>query len=118
MFVEMCKAKIHRVTVTDADLNYEGSITLDPDLMDAAGILRHEKVQVLNISNGERLETYVIEGERGTGTVCLNGAAARLVSKGDLAIVVAYCVMDEKEAMNHTPRIVLVDKDNRPLPAR
>lgn len=109
----MCKSKIHRATVTDANLNYEGSITLDLDLMEAADLLPHERVQVVNINNGARFDTYVIKGERDSGTVCLNGAAARLVQPGDIVIIISYACMDEQEVRNYRPQIVLVDKDNR-----
>ena len=108
----MCKSKIHRATVTDADLNYEGSITIDPDLLDAADIREYEQVQVVNINNGERFETYAISGRRGSGDMILNGAAARLVQKGDLVIVMSYCVVDDAEAAKHTPRIVFVTPAN------
>jgi len=111
----MLMGKVHRATVTDANLNYEGSLTLDPDLMEAAGMLPYEQVQVLDIDNGARLTTYLIEGERSTGQVCINGAAARLVSPGDKVIVVAYAEMEDEEARSHTPRVVLVDGANRPI---
>jgi len=111
----MLLGKVHRATVTDANLNYEGSLTLDPDLMDAAGMLPYEQVQVLDIDNGARLTTYLIEGERSTGQVCINGAAARLVAPGDKVIVVAYAEMEDDEARAHTPRLVLVDGANRPV---
>lgn len=111
----MMRAKIHRASVTDADLNYEGSITLDRDLMDAAGLLAHEQVQVVNVNNGARFETYVIEGERGSGTVCLNGAAARLVQRGDKVIVISYAALETSELAGHTPVVVHVDDQNRPL---
>ncbi len=115
MLIELCKSKIHRATVTDANLNYTGSITIDRDLLDAARMLPYEKVQVLNINTGARFETYIIEGERGSGTVCLNGAAARLVQPGDLVIIISYAAMTPEEAANHRPRIVLVDSANRPV---
>ena len=111
----MLMGKVHRATVTDANLNYEGSLTLDPDLMEAAGMLPYEQVQVLDVDNGARLTTYLIEGERSTGQVCINGAAARLVSPGDKVIVVAYAEMEDEEARSHTPRVVLVDGANRPI---
>ncbi|HEY2666212.1 MAG TPA: aspartate 1-decarboxylase [Actinomycetota bacterium] len=111
----MLLGKVHRATVTDANLNYEGSLTLDPDLMEAAGMLPYEQVQVLDIDNGARLTTYLIEGERSTGQVCINGAAARLVAPGDKVIVVAYAEMEDEEARSHTPRVVLVDGANRPI---
>ncbi len=107
------KSKIHRAKVTEADLNYEGSITIDRNLMDAAGLLPYEKVDIYNITNGERFSTYVIEGERGSGTICLNGAAARKVQVGDLIIIACYVTMTEEEARNHQPTVVLVDENNR-----
>ena len=113
MLIEMMTGKIHRATVTDADLNYMGSITLDPLLITAAGMLPHQKVQVVNNNNGARLETYIIEGKPGSGTVCLNGAAARLAQKGDVVIVIAYALMDPREAETVNPRIVFVDEENR-----
>ena len=113
----MLLGKVHRATVTDANLNYEGSLTLDPDLMEAAGMLPYEQVQVLDVDNGSRLTTYLIEGERSTGQVCINGAAARLVAPGDKVIVVAYAEMEDEEARAHTPRVVLVDGSNRPITA-
>ncbi|MFW5947783.1 MAG: aspartate 1-decarboxylase [Gemmatimonadota bacterium] len=109
----MCKSKIHRATVTDANLAYEGSITLDPALMEAADLLEYEKVQVVNIENGARFETYVIEGEEGSGDVVLNGAAARLVQPGDRVIIMAYAGFDEAELEGFEPRVVLVDERNR-----
>lgn len=112
----MMKSKIHRATVTDADLNYVGSITIDRDLMDAAELLEYEQVQVVDIDNGARFETYVIEGEAGSGTICLNGAAARLVQRGDKVIVISYGIYDEAEAAEHQPIIVLVDESNAALP--
>jgi aspartate 1-decarboxylase len=111
----MLMGKVHRATVTDANLDYEGSLTLDPDLMDAAGMLPYEQVQVLDVNNGSRLTTYLIEGERSSGQVIINGAAARLVSPGDKVIVVAYAEMEDEEARSHTPRVVLVDGANRPV---
>jgi aspartate 1-decarboxylase len=111
----MLHAKIHRATVTQADLHYVGSLTLDRDLMDAAGLLPGEQVDVVDVDNGNRLTTYAIEGERGSGTVCINGAAARLISPGDLVIVIAYAAMDEEEARTREPRVVFVDRDNRVL---
>jgi aspartate 1-decarboxylase len=107
------KSKIHRARVTDADLHYEGSITLDRDLMDAADLLPYELVHVLDIDNGNRLQTYVIEGGRGTREVCINGAAARLVSPGDLVIVLGYATVEEEEARRLTPKLVYVDEENR-----
>jgi len=109
----MLKSKIHRAHVTDADLHYEGSITLDPILMEAADILPFERVHVLDITNGARLETYAIEGERGGGEVAINGAAAHLVHKGDLVIVLSYDSVGEEEAQRFLPRLVYVDEGNR-----
>ncbi|MDD2420676.1 MAG: aspartate 1-decarboxylase [Heliobacteriaceae bacterium] len=111
----MHKSKIHRATVTEANLNYVGSITIDQDLMDAADILENEKVQVVNNNNGARLETYVIPGRRASGVICLNGAAARLVQPGDSVIIIAYAMFDDREAKNHRPRVVFVDEHNRPV---
>jgi len=109
----MLKSKIHRATVTEADLHYEGSISLDSDLMDAADLLEYEQVDVLNITNGQRLTTYAISGEAGSGMVRINGAAAHLVNPGDLVIVASYAQFEEAELTRHKPRIVLVDKHNR-----
>jgi aspartate 1-decarboxylase len=109
----MCKSKIHRGVLTGADLHYEGSLTVDRDLMDAADLREFEKVQVVNVNNGARLETYVIEGERGSGTLQLNGAAARLGMPGDYVIVISYAEYEESELANFAPRIVFVDADNR-----
>ncbi len=109
----MCKGKIHRATVTQANLNYVGSITIDQDLLDAADIYPYEKVQVVNVNNGSRLETYTIAGARGSGVICLNGAAARLNSEGDLVIIMSYGQFDEKEIRNLVPQIVFVDEQNR-----
>lgn len=113
MFLTMFKSKLHRATVTEANLNYVGSITIDQDLLDAAGILVGEKVQIVNNNNGARLETYTIEGERGSGVVCLNGAAARLVQPGDQVIIIAYATMDAKEAAEFKPTILLLDENNK-----
>ena len=107
------KSKIHRANVTDADLNYEGSITIDKELMEAAGILAYEKVDIYNITNGNRFATYTIDGERGSGVICLNGAAARLVHKGDKVIIASYGLYDEIELANHTPVVIRVDENNR-----
>jgi aspartate 1-decarboxylase len=109
----MLKSKIHRATVTDADLHYMGSITVDVELMEAADLLPYERVQVVDIDNGSRLETYVIEGGRGSGDMVLNGAAARMIHKGDKIIVFSYNVVDEVEALHHKPKIVHVDELNR-----
>lgn len=107
------KSKIHRATVTEANLNYEGSVTIDSDLMEAADILPHEQVQVLNVNNGERFDTYAIRGPRGSGVICLNGPAARLAHVGDLVIILTYAVMEPEELRRHTPRVVIVDEQNR-----
>ena len=109
----MMKSKIHRATVTDANLHYRGSITIDRDLMDAADLLEFEQVHVVDIDNGARFETYVIEGERGSGVMCLNGAAARLVQPGDKIIVISYAAYSEAELAGYAPTIVHVDDDNR-----
>ncbi len=111
--IEVMKSKIHRARVTQAELNYVGSITIDEDLMDAADIIANEKVQIVNNNNGARLETYVIPGERGTGTICLNGAAARLVQVGDVVIIISYAFMDREEAKAHKPSLVFPDDNNR-----
>jgi len=111
--IEMLKSKIHRVRVTDANLDYVGSITIDEDLMDAADLIEFEKVQVVNNNNGERLETYVIKGERGTGTICLNGAAARKAQKGDILIIVSYIQIDRDAARSFKPVIIFPDENNR-----
>ena len=113
MLLTMLKAKIHRATVTESNLHYVGSVTIDRDLMDAAGIYEYEQVSVVDIDNGSRLETYVIEGAAGSGVICLNGAAARLVHKGDKVIIMSYCHVDEKEMSSYSPRIVFVDSENR-----
>lgn len=109
MLVEVLKSKIHRVTVTQADLNYIGSITIDEDLMDAAGIIANEKVAIVDNNNGARFETYVIRGERGSGVVCLNGAAARLVQPGDVVIIMSYAWMEYEEAKLFEPKVVFPD---------
>lgn len=115
MQFEMMYSKIHRATVTDADLNYVGSITVDEELMEKAHLRLNQKVEILNINNGERFQTYVIKGEKGKRDICLNGAAARKAHPGDKIIIVAYAIMDEKEADTHTPYIVHVDENNNPL---
>ena len=112
MVLTMLKGKIHRATVTQAELNYVGSITIDKDLMDAAGILENEKVQIVDNNNGARLETYVIPGKRGSGTICLNGAAARCVQPGDKVIIIAYAQMSKEEAKEHKPKVVFMNDDN------
>lgn len=114
MIIEMLKAKIHRATVTQASLDYVGSITVDQDLLDKSGILEYEKVQIVDINNGNRFETYTISGERGSGVICLNGAAARCVSVGDKIIIMSYAAMDENEAKEHKPTVIFVDDDNHP----
>jgi aspartate 1-decarboxylase len=114
----MLKSKIHRATLTGADLNYEGSVTIDRDLMDAADILPYEAVCIWDVNNGSRLETYAIEGERGSGVVCVNGAAARLVAPNDLVIIASFVDLDDAEARVHQPRLVYVDERNRMLPTR
>lgn len=113
MFRTLLGGKIHRATITQANLNYVGSITIDQDLLDAAGILVNEKVQIVNNNNGERFETYTISGERGSGTICLNGAAARLVHEGDTVIIMSYVLLSEPEIAAHEPKVVLVDEQNR-----
>ena len=115
MFIQVVKSKIHRVKVTQADLNYIGSITIDEDLMDAANLIANEKVQVVNINNGERLETYVIKGERGTGTICMNGPAARKVAVGDIVIVISYASMEFEEAKSFKPSLVFPDTSTNKL---
>ncbi|WP_455109971.1 aspartate 1-decarboxylase [Porphyromonas sp.] len=109
MLIELLKSKIHRVTVTEANLNYIGSITIDEELLEAANLIPGEKVQIVNNNNGARLETYVIRGERGSGVVCLNGAAARLVQPGDVVIIMAYAWMDAEEAKTFQPAVVFPD---------
>ena len=109
MQIEILKSKIHRATVTEANLNYMGSITIDEDLMDAANIIENEKVQILNLNNGERLETYVIKGKRDSGVICLNGAAARKVLPGDILLIMSYAIMDFNEARSFRPVIIFPD---------
>lgn len=113
MLKTLLNGKIHRATVTDANLNYVGSVTIDTDLLDAAGIDIHEKVQIVNNNNGERFETYTIAGKKGSGEICLNGAAARLVQKGDIVIIMSFVLMDAKEVATHRPKVVLVDENNK-----
>lgn len=112
MQLTMLKGKIHRAVVKQAELNYVGSITIDPKLMEAAGILEYEQVQIVDVENGNRFETYTIDGEPGSGMICLNGAAARQVQVGDHVIIMAYCQMDTNEAKDHKPKVVFVDEDN------
>lgn len=109
MMIHVVKSKLHNVSVTEADLNYVGSITIDEDLMDAANIVENEKVQVVNNNNGERFETYVIKGERGSGVICLNGAAARKVAVGDVVIIISYAIIDAEEARTFRPTFVFPD---------
>jgi len=115
MNIEVLKSKIHRVTVTEANLNYVGSITIDENLMDAANLIEFEKVQVVIINNGERIETYIIKGERGSGVICLNGPAARKVAVGDLAIIMSYASMEFEEAKKFKPTIIFPDSINNRL---
>lgn len=115
MNIEVVKSKIHRVTVTEADLNYVGSITIDEDLMNAANLIENEKVQIVNINNGERLETYVITGNRGTGQICLNGPAARKVAVGDIIIIISYASMDFAEAKLFKPSLIFPDTDSNKI---
>ena len=115
MMIEVLKSKIHSVRVTQANLNYVGSITIDEDLMDAAGMIEGEKVQVLDINNGERLETYIIKGERGSGAICLNGAAARKVAVDDLVIIVSYALMDFEQAKSFKPSVIFPDSATNSL---
>ncbi|NOU99171.1 aspartate 1-decarboxylase [Paenibacillus planticolens] len=113
MFRTMMKAKIHRATVTEANLNYIGSITIDEDLLDLVDMLPNEKVQIVNNNNGARLETYIIPGPRGTGVICLNGAAARLVQTGDTVIIMSYAMMTDEEAKKHQPTVAIMDANNK-----
>jgi len=113
MIIEVLKSKIHRVKITEAELHYVGSITIDEDLMDAANLVENEKVQIVNINNGERLETYVIKGVRGSGQICLNGPAARKAQVGDVIIIISYCSIDQKEAKNHKPIVIFPDEKNK-----
>jgi aspartate 1-decarboxylase len=113
MFRTMMKAKLHRATVTEANLKYVGSITIDEDLLDAVDLLPNEKVQVVNNNNGARLETYIIAGERGSGIICLNGAAARLVQVGDTVIIIGYALVNDEEARKHQPKVAILDENNR-----
>lgn len=115
MFIEVVKSKIHKATVTEANLQYVGSITIDVALMEAANIIENEKVQIVNVNNGERLETYVIKGEKGSGVVCLNGPAARKCAVGDIVIIISYASMDFEEAKKHTPTLVFPDTNTNQL---
>lgn len=112
MFRNMMKSKIHRATVTGADLNYVGSVTVDVALMEKADIIENEKVQIVNNNNGSRFETYVIKGERNSGVICLNGAAARLVQPGDKVIIISYAIMENREATEYSPKVLILDDDN------
>ncbi|MCH5184728.1 MAG: aspartate 1-decarboxylase [Oscillospiraceae bacterium] len=111
MYIEVMNSKIHRAEVTEANLNYVGSITIDEDWMDEVGILTNQKVQVVNVTNGERLETYAIPGKRGSGVICMNGAAAHKAGKGDIVIIIAYAFMDYDEAKTHTPKVKFIGKN-------
>jgi len=113
MIIEVLKSKLHRARVTQAELNYVGSITIDEDLMDAANVIANEKVQIVNNNNGARFQTYVIKGERGSGTVCLNGATARLAQVGDIVIIMSYAYMEMDEARSYKPLLVFPDPDNK-----
>ena len=113
MQIEVLKSKIHRVTITQANLHYVGSLTLDEDLMDAANFIEHEKVQIVNVNNGERLETYLIKGKRGSGTVCLNGPAARKGAVGDTVVIISYATMDFEEAKKFKPAVVFPKEGNK-----
>ena len=113
MFKTMMNGKIHRATVTQADLNYVGSITIDEDIMDAVGIEANEKVAIVDNNNGARLETYVIKGERGSGVICLNGAAARMVQPGDIVIIMGYALMTPEEAKTFVPKVIMLDENNK-----
>ena len=113
MQLHMFKSKLHRATVTQAEINYVGSVTIDSELLEKSGILPGEKVQIVNINNGERFETYTIEGEAGSGTICINGAAARLVQVGDKVIIIAYALMDEQEARTFEPKVLVMDEHNQ-----
>ena len=113
MFLQVLKSKIHRVRITQAELHYVGSITIDEDLLDAAGLIEGEKVQIVNVNNGERLETYAIKGERGSGMICMNGPAARRVQVGDIIIIIAYAFMTPEEAKSFKPSIIFPDDTNK-----
>jgi len=113
MQIQILKSKIHRAVITEANLNYVGSLTIDEDLMDAANMIEHEKIQVVNVNNGERIETYIIKGPRGSGVMCLNGPAARKGAEGDIVIVISYALMDFEEAKKFKPTIVFPKEGNR-----
>src|SRR3954451_18735668 len=112
MFRTMMNGKIHRATVTEANLNYVGSITIDSDILDRVGMIANEKVQIVNNNNGARFETYIIPGERGSGTICVNGAASRLVQPGDIVIIISYALVAEEKLSAHTPRVAIMDENN------
>lgn len=112
MFRMMMNSKLHRATVTEADLNYVGSITIDSDLLDAAGLVPNEKVHIVNNNNGARFETYIIAGERGSGVICVNGAAARLVQRGDIVIIISYVYVSNEEALSHEPTVLIMNEQN------
>jgi len=113
MFRTMMNGKIHRATVTEANLNYVGSITIDGEILEKVGMVPNEKVQIVNNNNGARFETYIIEGEKGSGVICVNGAAARLVQPGDIVIIISYALVPEEEVLSHQPKIALMTKDNK-----
>jgi aspartate 1-decarboxylase len=113
MQIQILKSKVHRAVITEANLNYVGSLTLDEDLMDAANMIEHEKIQIVNVNNGERIETYLIKGKRGSGVVCLNGPAARKGAEGDVVIVISYAIMDFEEAKKHNPVVVFPKEGNK-----
>jgi aspartate 1-decarboxylase len=115
MQIQILKSKLHHAVVTETELEYVGSITIDRDLMDAAGLYKNEKVHVLNMNSGDRFETYILEGERGKGEICINGAAARLAQKGDRVIIVAYGLVDDQEANNYEPKVITLNDKNKPL---
>jgi aspartate 1-decarboxylase len=112
MQIQILKSKVHRAVITEANLNYVGSLTLDEDIMDAANMIEHEKIQIVNVNNGERIETYLIKGKRGSGVACLNGPAARKGAEGDIIIIISYALMDFEEAKNHKPVIVFPKANN------
>lgn len=113
MLRSVLKSKIHRATVTDADLHYEGSVSIDEDLLEAADLLPNEHVHIWDVTNGNRFETYALKGKRGSGTICINGAAAHLAKKGDIVIITSFAILDEKELKKHTPQVVLVNSQNK-----
>jgi aspartate 1-decarboxylase len=113
MFRTMMNGKIHRARVTEADLNYVGSITIDEDILDAVGMVANEKVQIVNNNNGSRFETYIIPGERGSGVICVNGAAARLVQKGDVVIIISYVLISDEKISSHKPKVAIMSEDNK-----